>query len=380
MTSKERMLAAYRREPVDRPPISPEIWSTTVLEFTGKPFHKCYGPFAQEDYTGLWLKTQKHFGFDAWLISDLTKPPQGNNYKEVSDSYFINDDTVETKRKICTTGGELEWITRTNSDYDGWGFYNPVRDFKRDINAYAAYTLDDPSLYDSSKLEKDLITVGDDGLVSTYIGNLFISWLADGRAGSIGAALIDIMEYPEDIPDLHTRYIEYAKQKIRRFAQIDGVDNVMVINGYSDAGVIGPSLYKEWELPFLKAVASEAHLHGLSVHLHQHGKCRNVLGMIAESGIDLVDCLERPSANGDIENISEIAALYGKQISLKGNMDPINVLRNGNKQDIEAQIEEIAKTALKSPGFIISTGDSVVEGTDLKNLEFYYDCAVKYIC
>ena len=51
MTSKERMLAAYKRQEADRRPVTPEIWSATVLEYKGVPFHKYLGPFADEDYT-----------------------------------------------------------------------------------------------------------------------------------------------------------------------------------------------------------------------------------------------------------------------------------------------------------------------------------------
>ena len=379
MTGKERMLSAYRREPADRPPISPEIWSATVLEYTGLPFHKCYGPFAEEDYTALWLETQKAFGFDAWLLSDLDKPDEGNNYDVRAESRFINPETIETKRVIKTVRGDLEWITRTTNIYDGWGYANPVRDFSRDIGAYAAYTLDDPSDYKDDKIRKDIRTVGDDGLLSAYAGELFVSWLAGGRTGDIAQTLLDLSDYPEVIAGLFNDYMGYMRKKVRRLAEIEGVENVLVINGYSDAGVIGPGLYRKWEVPLLREITSEAHAHGLTVHLHQHGKCARVLGMIADTGVDLVDSLERPTANGDITDIEETARIYGPRIALKGNMDPINALKNGARTDIESQADEIARAALTAPGFIIGTGDSVVKGTPFKNLEIYRDRVLKMI-
>ena len=47
MTPKARMLAAYRGQPVDRPPVAPEFWyyypakvlGVDMLEFSKVPFH-----------------------------------------------------------------------------------------------------------------------------------------------------------------------------------------------------------------------------------------------------------------------------------------------------------------------------------------------------
>ena len=35
--------------------------------------------------------------------------------------------------------------------------------------------------------------------------------------------------------------------------------------------------------------------------------------MVAETSIDLVDCLERPSASGDIDNLSEVVKNMGSR-------------------------------------------------------------------
>lgn len=379
MTSKQRMLAAYKRQKVDRIPISPEIWSATVLDFKDKPFHKYLGPFADEDYTAAWLETQKHFGFDAWLLSDLEKPSEGQNYSIKSTSKFINEDTIESRKEIKTSAGNIEWITRTNRQYDGWGFKNPVQDFSRDIGPYVTYTLDDPTVYGDARLKEDIQKVDEEGLLSAYLGDLFISYLATGREGDIGATLLDLVDFEEEIEEIHKKYIDYIIKKIQRLGSTEGLKSVCITNGYSNAGIIGPRLYKRWEIPLLKAVAKAARDCDLVVHLHQHGRCRDVLEMIAETGIDLVDCLERPSASGDIDNLSEVVKNMGSRISLKGNIDPINVLKNGSRQEVEAQTREIVEAAKNALGFIVSTGDSVVEGTPFENLETLYKSAMKYI-
>lgn len=378
MTPKERMLAAYKRQKTDKRPVSPEIWSATVLEYKQKPFYKYLGPFAEEDYTSAWLETQKHFGFDAWLQSDLEKPQEGRNYTEKSKSRFIDEHTIETRKEIFTTKGIIEWVTRTNREYEGWGYENPVKDFERDIGAYVEYTLDDPSTYNDVKLKEDIRKVGEDGLLSANLGGLFISYLADGRMGDIASTLIDLIDYEELVKEIHLKYTNYLMAKIQRLSTVDGLNSILINNGYSNAGIIGPHLYEKWEVPVLKAVAKKAHEHGFVVHLHQHGRCRQVLPQIAQTGIDLVDCLERPSANGDIDNLKDVFCKIGKSISLKGNIDPINVLKNGTRETIERQVRECLEAADNFNGFILSTGDSVVEGTPFKNLEILYEAADRF--
>jgi Uroporphyrinogen-III decarboxylase len=378
MTSKERMLAAYKKQKTDVWPVSPEIWSATVLEYKRKPFHKYLGPFTEEDYVSAWLETQKHFGFDAWLLSDLQKPQEGLNYSGKSNSRFIDEDNIETRREVRTSKGCIEWVTRTNREYEDWGFENPVKNFEKDIGAYVEYTLDDPSKYNDRKLKEDILKVGDEGLLSAHLGDLFVSYLAAGRVGDIAVTLLDLVDYEEQIKEIHSKYIDYLTAKIQRLSTVDGLDSVCITNGYSNAGIIGPGLYEKWEVPVLKAVARKAHEHGFVVHLHQHGRCRQVLSKISETGIDLVDCLERPSANGDVDNLQEVVCRFGKSISLKGNIDPINVLKNGTKETIERQVRECLEAVENRNGFILSTGDSVVGGTPFKNLEILYEAAAEF--
>ena len=378
MTSKERMIATYRRQKTDRIAVSPEIWSATVLEFKMKPFYKYLGPFADEDYMYAWIETQRHFGFDVWVLSALDNMEESNKYSIKTTAEYINDDLIETRKEIKTIKGDIKWVTRTNMEYDGWGYENPVKQFERDMPAYAAYTMDNPGEHGFAKLKEDMKKVGDDGLLSAYLGDLFISYLAKGRVGDIGRTLMDLCDYEDYIKELHSQYIQYLIAKIQHLSKLEGLKSVCITNGYSNAGIIGPHLYEKWEVPVLEAVAHKAHECGFVVHLHQHGKARQVLNKIADTGIDLVDCLERPSAGGDIYSLKEIKQNIGHKISLKGNIDPINILRNGSTKDVGEQAKECIEAAGGSEGFILSTGDSVVEKTPFRNLEVLFEAAIKY--
>ena len=378
MTPRERMLAAYRGEAVDRLPVSPEIWSATVLEHAGVPFHRLYGPFADIDYTRVWLDTQTRYGFDAWILAGLELPDLTDTYRASAESEFTGEGEIETRRRIETDSRELRWVTRTTREYDGWSREQPVEDFSLDLPAYLSYTLCDPALQSSSGVEHALELTGERGLVTVYLGELFVSHLATGRRGGLAQTILDIYDHPREVADAHERYSRYLQAVVDRGAQVSGVESVCVVNGYSDIGLIGPDLFRRYEMPLLRTVGRRAHGHGLVLHLHQHGRATMAAEAVSDLPVDLVDCLERPESGGDVGDIVELARRIGREISLKGNVDPLHVLRDGDEGELERQIAECARAAAFCRGFIISTADSVVESTPPGRLQRFADLALHY--
>lgn len=372
------MVAAYKREIPDRVPISPEIWSATVLEYKQEEFHKYLGPFAEKDFVEAWLDTQRYFGCDPWILVDLDEPLEGENFKVSRKSYFLQSDLIQTEIEINTSKGKLNSIKRTNKEYDGWNFEHPVKIFEKDMPPYVAYTLSDPYLSDVSTISRVIGMVGENGLVSANLGELFVSYLAYSREGDIGQTLIDLFDHEMYLESLHKEYIDYMCRKVDRLSKVAGLDSIFINCGYSDGGVLGPSIYNKWEIPLLAAIAEKAKQYGFVFHLHQHGKCKKILNMIADAGVSLVDSLERPSANGDIDNLAEVKKEIGGQIALKGNIDPINVLKNGTLADIRRQALECIEAAAGNGGFILGTGDSVVEGTPFENIFALVETGLQY--
>jgi hypothetical protein len=378
MTPRERMLAAYKLLQPDRVPISPEIWSATVLEFKNEPFFRYIGPFADKDFIDAWFETQQYFGCDPWILVGLDEPTEGENFKILKKSYFLNSETIQTEVIINTCKGILYEVRRTNEQYDGWCIEHPVKNFVRDMPTYVQVTLTDPWSHETNSINRALSIVGDNGLVSANLGELFISYLAFAREGNIGQTLIDLFDYEDYIRELHTRYIDYMCKKVERLSSVEGLDCVFINCGYSDGGVLGPNYYLKWEVPLLSTIARKAKEFGLVLHLHQHGKCRRLLNMIADTGANLVDSLERPTANGDVVDLSKVKKEVGSKIALKGNIDPINVLKNGTRAQISEQVKACIEDAAYNGGYILGTGDSVVEGTPFENIFELVNAGMKY--
>ena len=378
MTSEERMLAAYMNQIPDRVPVSPEIWTATVIDHTGQPFHKLSGPFADMDFVQEWYDTQKYFGFDAWILAEFDRGESGDNFEQKSESRFLDENTIETVTEIKTTKGNLRTISRTNEEYDGWMAEHPVKDFERDFPAYAEYSMSDTPKFGTDQIKHALEVTGDGGLVSANLGELFISYLAYAREGDIGQTLLDIFDYEEFLLDVRDRYIAFINEKIDIASEVPGLKSVFINCGYSDGGTLGPSVYEKWEIPLLKKIAARAKEYDLPLHLHQHGKCKKIVPLVARTGVSIIDSLEAPSANGDVDDLADLKKEAGGRIALKGNIDPLNTLKYGTKQQIEDAVKACIEAAGKGGGYILSTGDSAISGTPEDNLFCLAEAGISY--
>ena len=378
MTSKERLLAAYRNRIPDRVPVSPEIWTATVIEHAGQPFHRLSGPFADMDFIKEWYDTQKYFGFDAWILAELDQEESGENYDQKKTSRFLDENTIETVAEIKTIKGNLRTVSRTNDEYDGWMIEHPVKVFERDFPAYMEYSMFDVEHLGTAQVLHALEVVGGGGLVSANLGELFLSYLAYAREGDIGQTLLDIFDYEDFLLEVRDRYMDFLCQKIDLTAKIPGLQSLFINCGYSDGGTLGPIVYERWEIPLLKKIAAHAQKYDLPLHLHQHGKCRKVVPLVAETGVSIIDSLEAPSANGDVEDLAALKKEAVGRIALKGNIDPLNILKKGTLRQIEETVAACVEAAGIGGGFILSTGDSVISGTPEEHLFCFAEAGRKY--
>ena len=378
MTPRERMLAAYRNQIPDRVPVSPEIWTATVIDHTGLPFHRLSGPFADVDYIKAWYDTQEYFGFDAWILAEFEQADEGDSYSIERSSSFVDDNTIETINVIKTKEGDLRSVSRTNDMYDGWMREHPVKVFERDFPAYMEYTMCEAGQLDTGQITHALKVVGEGGLVSVNLGELFISYIAYGREGDIGQTLLDIYDHERFLLDVRGRYTDYLCARIDLAAKVPGLESVFINCGYSDGGVLGPETYSYWEIPLLKSIADHAGRYGLPLHLHQHGRCRRIVPLVAQTGVSVIDSLEAPSANGDVEDLAELKKETEGKIALKGNIDPNNILKNGTLKQIEDAVKECIDKAGAGGGYILSTGDSALMGTPEDHLFLLSETGQKY--
>lgn len=154
---------------------------------------------------------------------------------------------------------------------------------------------------------------------------------------------------------------EAGKQFIRLMA---GAGAHMVSNGDSPAGpdLISPAMYREFALPWERALAGEARAAGLPWLLHICGKTDRILTAMAESGAEAVELDYKTDARLAREAFEGRAAFVG-------NIDPSGVLALGTPALVEEKTRELLGVFEGCPRFILNAGCAIPAGTPPENLK-----------
>lgn len=364
MTSRERMLAAYRNQIADRVPVSPELWYDIPLEVTGVPFEDvCLGSVP------LWkvqIDCHRRFGTDGWIVAFPGPSPAAP--QPTTRTRRIETEVLEIEQVWTTSHGEITRVTRNTPAYYDWAIRSPVQDMRRDMPAWIECALPDPAGCDLGDVRACLEGTGEDGLVTVFVGKLFFDFVASAREGGSTQAVYDFCDDPAYLRGLHEIYLDYMKKMARRLAGGTSAQVLFIENGYSSLGAVSPQMYRTWDIPIVRAVAEVAHEHGKLLHVHQHGPCLPLLEDLVQAGVDLVDPLERPGS-GDVTDLAAVKRRYGGRIALRGNLHSHDVLLRGSVRDVELQVRECIEAAAPGGGYILATGDGAIRGTPHENIE-----------
>ncbi|MCD6518357.1 MAG: hypothetical protein J7M05_00330, partial [Anaerolineae bacterium] len=140
-----------------------------------------------------------------------------------------------------------------------------------------------------------------------------------------------------------------------------------------------PSFFARFVVPYVREMVELIHSKGARVRLHCHGRLRQVLDMIAETGSDALDPCEAPP-DGDI-TLAEIKARVGDKLCLFGNLQP-RLLEHGSLEDVERAVKECMEAAKDGGGYVIMPTAAPIESPLRKKAEenylYFFEYAHKY--
>jgi len=373
MSGRERMRSAYRGERSVEIPVSPELWDAAALDLLPGPFHEHVGPWARRPFWRLLLDVHRHYLTDAWVV--LGAGPYRRTACERHDEHrFVDEATIETISTWRVGGGELRTVSRTTRTYAGWKVEHPVKDLERELPLWERCFFGEPADLETGGIAEAIEATGDDGLVTVAVGELFTSFLASTLEGGTSRALLALADSPSDFERLRDRYAAHLGGVAAAAIDRAGAEAVFLNSGYTQLPVMSPAMYREWDVPVLRAVCAAAHSRGASVHLHNHGPILPILGDIVGAGIDIVCGLFSPPA-GDVADLAGLAAevvrlssAAGRRpLALKGMIDPFGALLNGTPVQVEAEVRAQLDATAGIP-FILGTQDGTLPGTPGANL------------
>ena len=354
MTSKQRMLAAYRGEGTDRLPIAPEFWCYIPAKLLGLRMHQLERDVPHWEAL---RQTFRHYGTDGWGIVGASAPCPDVSAKE--QWVDLGDGQFESRWVMVTPHGELTSRQRYDRLEPSWPVERPIKVFERDWLAFRALSMGVVDETDWSGVRHALEAVGEEYLLEVAVPGPFFDYIGTARQGGLEQGVFDLLEHPAFFEALHEEYIDYARRMTRSAVRNTAAEAVFVGCCWSCTSLIGPRLWRKWDLPVIRAVAEEAHSAGRLLHVHFHGKCRDVLADLAESGADCICPFERPPG-GDITDLAKVRRALGGRVTVNGNVHTVETLIRGTPEDVTREVDEIlAQWGPDRRRLILGTGDQV---------------------
>ncbi len=374
MTSRERLLAAYRHDPVDRVPCSPRLWAW-MLEYYGDA-----GP-------ATYLRAAAEFDFDPHVVggvfshavgldaeADYALPAVRCRREAWQDGAFR-----VVRRTFQTPAGALTDVTRIPpADAPEYGIGpNPIRSEYLikgpDDLPRVRYLLADADRADFTGFRGVETLIGERGLVLLEIRSALCH-----RAGDARGMENLMLDYYDDRAFFDATLALFQAEMMAEVhaALRAGVRHFMA-NWYYNSLSAGwsPAIWRGCFAPQLHELTAAVHQAGGTVNFYDDGKCMPLLETFAECGIDVLQTLTPPPV-GDMD-LAKAKRRIGDTVCLMGGIDLIYVLQQGTP----ALIEQTVRHALRAAGptgFILGTSDSIRNGTPLENVTAYFRAAREY--
>ena len=185
------------------------------------------------------------------------------------------------------------------------------------------------------------------------IGATIMSMGIDG----FSLALID---FPGLVEEVLYRYANWTKEVIPILEDI-GFDIFWAFDdvAFGTGPMFSPELYRSLVLPILKDVANTISIPWIS---HSDGNMNPILEDWLSLGQDGIHPIQP-----DCMDIFELKKQYGDRVCLVGNVD-MNLLINGDKEEVKFQVERLIKEVGSNGGYIISSSNSLTDEMKVENV------------
>lgn len=154
------------------------------------------------------------------------------------------------------------------------------------------------------------------------------------------------------------------------------VDAIKISSPFAGMGFISPEYYRQFELPFLTRVVDAIQARGIPAYVHTCGHINDRLEIIAESGAKGLECLD-PAPIGNVE-LDDAFKRVGKQMFIKGNVDSVHTLLNGDEATIREDLRHRIEIGKQNKGFILSTACSIAPGVPAEKVKLLSHMARNY--
>ena len=374
LTSKERVLLAVKNQEPDRVPVMPDFSNMIPCRLTGRPFWDIYLHGTPTLYHA-YADAAEYFGIDGWYQGyDAVRFIRESEPETASRTERVPCDRIlETVTHRTSKGDLTEAVTYFRAD-PPTKTEKMVKDLPKDFpkirELYAPITGFDPV-----RVEEYRARAGDGGIFTLGVGYPGIQYWHEYFSGNAAGAIYAVYDHP-DIMDEWAGLIE---RDCVRMAEImlSLKPDALVLGGSGTLTLASPELVQRYAMPAIIKVTRMAKQAGIPTMLHSCGTTMAFAEMLAaQSDLDCLNPLEPPPM-GDVE-LKRFKQLYGKRLSMMGNLHTTDVMLNGSPEDVEAAARKAIDDAGEGGGFLLSTGDQCGLHTPDANLFKLVEVAKTY--
>ncbi len=322
MTSRDRVNTAIKGKQPDRVP----VWCLLSLEhIINWGTNDGRIPKTIEDLVKAECNLARRYHFDGSLVY-----LPGNKSGTRVDS-FIGKTLTETPQ------GDSSHIFET-ADPEAW---------QKNIQPYQ------PEDFYSSHLTREIL--GND----QHLGG----WVADGYSRalqwfpSLEDALLAMIDDPPRFKALVEYFDEQSVAWARAQIELGQLESIQISSPYAGSSFMSVEMYMQFVLPSVRKLAQAIKPVGGAAYLHTCGSISDRLETMAETDIDGMECMDPPPL-GNV-SLKEAKKRVGSRIFLKGNIDSVNVLLQGEDETIDKTIRKTIAEGMPDGGYILSTACSV---------------------
>jgi uroporphyrinogen-III decarboxylase len=355
MTSRERLLAVLRGQPVDKIPWAPFLtywWDQNLIE----------------EAEGL-----GEIGFKKAVGADLLMRGHGdrlahNQYKDLfmfKNSYGKTkiEETINGNKKQVkyeTPVGTLQAGYRYSPEGDTWFLMeHPVKaaeDFRilkyiaEDTILEAYY---EPFLWEQKKNPDALFVPLITPFTKTGFQSMIEFW--------VGTEELCYLEADEN--DAMKSAMEAMRRTSMEGARISAASPAEVFMSWEDTSTtnVSPSWYESYILPEINEWCEILHEKSKLYSQHACGHLRHLLPLIGNSKIDAIESVSAPPT-GNIP-FAEAMKMLPEHIAVIGGIEPVFFI-NSNKEELENHIDMLCDT-FKGRRFILANADSCPPQVDI---------------
>lgn len=376
MTSRERIVASYRHEPVDRVPCSPRVWAW-LLSVDGT------------DDVAAHLRLQERYPMDIQLsrnpfphvtaLGRVVGPVPPGVRVDVRE--WQEGRLTMVRRTFHTPAGTLSDVTgyppAGESDFGVQP--DPVRvEFlikgRDDLDAFRSLIVPPKATADFEACRRMEAEIGDHGLFLAEIPSPLC------HRGGWTCSMQDLMVWYHTDRTLFDDILNLFREQMLEEARLTleaGFRHIFA-SYYFESLSAGwsPAIWREVFQPTLRELCELVHGSGGMVNFYDDGRCTGILDPVADAGVDVLQTLTPPPA-GDID-LADVKRRVGDRVCLMGYVDLLYVIKLGTPELIDRTVRQAVETASPGGGFILGTSDSIREGTPEENIRAYFGAALKY--